>query len=78
MIRLTESEIKGAVKIAEWQGLNFEATKTDCERIAKAQLKKVVKSFEEARVYVISGEGQYLWNLQKFREFWQALIKEGE
>ena len=69
-ILLTEDEIKGAVKLAEWQGLNFEATKTDCERIAKAQLKKVKNWLE---IYCESGGPR-----RECGHCWQALLKEIE
>lgn len=46
--------------------------------LLKAQLKKVVDKFEEAKVYEINTDGVYFWNPSKFREFWESLLKEVE
>lgn len=74
-ILLMEGEIKEAVKLAEWQGLNFEASKTDCERIAKAQLKKVVEWITDQCIPLdlISSANA---GIALGEEAWQALLKE--
>lgn len=79
MILLTDEEIKKAVGIAEWQGINFDATKADCEHIAKAQLEKVVRwlkicGFEQETGTLPLDEGDFVLPV----DAWQALLKEVE
>ena len=72
MIRLTDEEIKTAIKIPTNLPLSFEACGIDFERVAEAQYKKMVAFLESKTVKAYGG------NVIILSEDWQDILKEVE